>query len=79
MNTHINRMIVLRPRLNDEEKTEFLAGVFAWIGDPYNFRFDFADASRQVCTEVIYRALDGACVDHYRRVHSLGSLPKQFL
>lgn len=59
MDTHVNRMLVLRPRLNDEEKTEFLAGVFTWLGDPYDFRFDFADASRQVCTEVIYRALDG--------------------
>ena len=59
MDTHINRMLVLRPRLNDGEKTEFLAGVFTWLGDPYDFRFDFADASRQVCTEVIYRALDG--------------------
>ena len=48
-----------RPRLHDEEKTEFLAGVFTWLGDPYDFRFDFADASRQVCTEVIYRELDG--------------------
>jgi hypothetical protein len=59
MDTHINRMLVLRPRLNDKEKTEFLAGVFTWLGDPYDFRFDFTDASRQVCTEVIYRALDG--------------------
>ena len=37
----------------------FLAGVFAFLGDPYDFRFDFGDASRQVCTEVIYRALEG--------------------
>jgi hypothetical protein len=35
-----------------------LAGVFAYLGDPYDFRFDFADASRQVCTEVIYRELN---------------------
>ena len=27
--------------------------------DGYDFRFDFADASQQVCTEVIYRAING--------------------
>jgi len=59
LDTHINRLLVLRPRLSDAERVVFLAGIFAFVGDPYDFRFDFADASRQVCTEVIYRALDG--------------------
>jgi len=59
MDTHINRMLVLRPRLSDAEKAAFLVGVFSYLGDGYDFRFDFADASRQVCTEVIYRAING--------------------
>jgi hypothetical protein len=59
MDTHINRLLVLRPILSDAERTEFLAGVFAFLGDEYDFYFDFADASRQVCTEVHYRALNG--------------------
>jgi hypothetical protein len=59
LDTHVNRLLVLRPSIDDAERTEFLAGVFAYLGDPYDFRFDFADASRQVCTEVIYRALNG--------------------
>ena len=59
MDTHINRLLVLRPIINDEERTEFLAGVFSYIGDEYDFYFDFADASRQVCTEVHYRTLNG--------------------
>jgi hypothetical protein len=59
MDTHINRMLVLRPILNDAERTEFLSGVFSYLGDEYDFYFDFADASRQVCTEVHYRALSG--------------------
>jgi hypothetical protein len=33
--------------------------VFLFLGDEYDFKFDFADASKQVCTEVVYRALDG--------------------
>ncbi len=59
MDTHINRLLVLRPILNDAERIEFLAGVFSYLGDEYDFYFDFADASRQVCTEVHYRTLDG--------------------
>jgi hypothetical protein len=59
LDTHVNRLLVLRPQIDDAERTAFLAGVFAFVGDPYDFRFDFADASRQVCTEVIYRALNG--------------------
>ena len=59
MDTHINRMIILRPRLSDVERAAFLVEVYSYLGEEYDFRFDFADASRQVCTEVIYRALDG--------------------
>lgn len=59
MDTHINRMLVLRPRLSDAERAAFLVEVYSYLGDDYDFRFDFADASKQVCTEVIYRAIDG--------------------
>jgi hypothetical protein len=59
MDTHINRMLVLRPRLSAEERVAFLAEVYSYLGDGYDFRFDFADATQQVCTEVIYRAIDG--------------------
>jgi len=59
MDTHINRMLVLRPLISDKERNEFLAGVFSYLGDEYDFYFDFADASRQVCTEVHYRTLPG--------------------
>ncbi|MFT5729538.1 MAG: hypothetical protein ACI8PB_003709 [Desulforhopalus sp.] len=59
MDTHINRMLVLRPRLSDTERAAFLVEVFSYLGDGYDFRFDFADASMQVCTEVIYRAING--------------------
>jgi hypothetical protein len=59
MDTHINRMLVLRPRLSDTERAAFLVEVFSYLGDGYDFRFDFADGSMQVCTEVIYRGING--------------------
>jgi hypothetical protein len=59
MDTHINRLVVLRPQISDEERSNALANVFRFLGDGYDFEFDFADASEQVCTEVVYRALDG--------------------
>jgi len=59
MDTHINRLLVLRPQLTSRERTIYLARVFSYLGQEYDFRFDFADASRQVCTELVYRALNG--------------------
>ena len=59
MDTHVNRMLVLRPRLSKAERAAFLLEVYSYLGDGYDFRFDFADASQQVCTEVIYRAING--------------------
>lgn len=44
---------------------EFLAEVFSYHGDAHDFMFDFGDASRQVCTEVIWRGINGrAGIDH---------------
>jgi hypothetical protein len=59
MDTHINRMLVLRPQLTADERRDFLIEVFSYLGEEYDFRFDFADSTRQVCTEVIYRAIQG--------------------
>jgi hypothetical protein len=59
MDTHMNRLVVLRPRLSPEEREQYLVQVFSYLGQDYDFRFDFDDASRQVCTEVIYRSLNG--------------------
>ena len=59
MDTHINRMLVLRPRLSEHEKHQFLLQTYSYLDEGYDFRFDFADTTYQACTEVIYRALDG--------------------
>ena len=59
MDTHIWRMLVIRPCLDSPERIRQLGRTFSYLGEEYDFRFDFADASRQVCTEVIYRSLNG--------------------
>jgi len=59
MDTHINRMLVLRPQLTAAEQTAFLVEIFSYLGEDYDFHFDFADSTRQVCTEVIYRGIQG--------------------
>jgi hypothetical protein len=59
MDTHVNRMLVLRPQLTAAERADFLVEVFSYLGEKYDFRFDFADSTSQVCTEVIYRGIQG--------------------
>ena len=59
MDTHINRLVVFRPQIDREQRGKALANVFLFLGDGYDFEFNFADASEQVCTEVVYRVLDG--------------------
>ncbi len=58
MHNHINRLAVLRPRLTDAVRREALLSTFLLVGCPYDFNFDFVDATYQCCTEVIYRALE---------------------
>jgi hypothetical protein len=53
LDTHINRMVVLRPRLSVEETREALTIVFALLGADYDFKFDFNDGSYLCCIEVI--------------------------
>jgi hypothetical protein len=59
MDTHINRLLVLRPTITDAERLDFLIEIFSYLGEDYDFRFDFADSTSQVCTELIYRAING--------------------
>ncbi|TFH22074.1 MAG: hypothetical protein E4H03_09245, partial [Myxococcales bacterium] len=72
LDTHVNRIVALRPVLDAEQRAEFVAGVFSLVGESYDFRFDFADASRQVCTEVIYRALAGKGAIQFKLVERAG-------
>ncbi|HAS82101.1 MAG TPA: hypothetical protein DCS43_05350 [Verrucomicrobia bacterium] len=59
LKTHINRMVVLRPRVTPRERGEAIAIALSLRGSLYDFDFDFEDTSNQCCTEVIYRAYNG--------------------
>jgi len=59
LNIGINRLIALRPRLSDSERANQIRDVFLYVGDEFDFSFDLTDASDQVCTEVVYRSLQG--------------------
>lgn len=52
-------VVVLRPRLPEEEIGRALARGLAHEGKPYDFEFDFRRSDRLVCTEVVYRSYDG--------------------
>ena len=58
LKTHINRMLILRPKISDKERIKQLAILFNYIGTPYDFNFNFSDDTHQCCTELIYRALN---------------------
>jgi hypothetical protein len=74
LDTHISRMVVLRPRLSPEEKKEALTVVYALLGSGYDFKFDFNDGSYQCCTEVIYRSLNSRGMYDFDLVKRAGAL-----
>ena len=74
LDTHINRMVVLRPKLSLYEQKEALTIVFALLGSEYDFKFDFNDGSYQCCTEVIYRELNSRGLFNFDLIKRMGTL-----
>jgi hypothetical protein len=73
MHTHVNRMVVMRPRLSEALRAKYLASVFALLGSEYDFRFDFGEATYQCCTEVIYRCMNGLGTTNFELTPRLGT------
>jgi hypothetical protein len=55
LDTKINRLAVFRPDLSNQEIMGVIQTIHSYLGNQYDFSFDFNDAESQVCTEVIYR------------------------
>jgi hypothetical protein len=51
---------VVRPLLEPGPIGEAIARAFAYVGRPYDFEFDFVTDDRIVCTELVYKAYEGA-------------------
>jgi hypothetical protein len=47
MRNHVNRMVVLRPRITPADLAQALANTFLLLGCQYDFNFDFVNASYQ--------------------------------
>jgi len=73
MESHINRMVALRPRLTNKERITALVTVFSLLGSDYDFKFDFNNGTFQCCTEVIYRALNSKGICDFSLVKRMGS------
>lgn len=50
----------LRPRLTPLAKAQAIAAAFGYVGRPYDYNFDFFTDGELVCTELIYKAYQGA-------------------
>lgn len=55
----VDNVAVLRPALSGKAVRQAVERAILHEGKLYNFDFDFFNAERLVCTEVIYRAFDG--------------------
>lgn len=55
----VDHVLILRPTLDNSAVDQAITRACKHEGKPYNFDFDFFNADRLVCTEVVYRAFDG--------------------
>tara|TARA_B100001750_G_scaffold143519_1_gene114508 strand:+ start:63 stop:1538 length:1476 start_codon:yes stop_codon:yes gene_type:complete len=74
LDSKINRMVVFRPLLKPEEMKSAIKEAHAYLGNEYDFSFDINDASKQICTEIIYRAFNGKNNIRFDLVSRIGTM-----
>ena len=50
---HADHVVVLRPRLSEDQIARAIVKAFKYHGRPYDFEFDLATADKLVCTELV--------------------------
>ena len=74
LDSKINRMVVFRPLLESAEMKSAIKEAHAYLGNEYDFSFDINDASKQICTEIIYRAFNGKNNIRFDLVNWIGTM-----
>jgi hypothetical protein len=65
-------LAVMRPRLTREQKLEALLRAFSHHQKPYDFDFDFVTDNSIVCSELVYKSLEGIGSIHFDLAPSAG-------
>jgi hypothetical protein len=68
----VDEFIIVRPQLSQKQIVAGIERVCPHEGKGYNFDFDFFRSDQLVCTEVIYRALDGLGDVHFKLIERAG-------
>ncbi len=55
----VDNFVVIRPRLSQESIWQAIQKAMSHVGKRYDFLFDFTQADRLACTELVYRAYHG--------------------
>ncbi len=61
---YVDNFVVIRPRLPQQSLAKVIQKAMSHVGKRYDFLFDFTQADRLACTELVYRAYHG--VDELR-------------
>jgi len=78
----VDNFVILRPTgLDDSLRGEILRRAIPHEGKLYDFEFDFNRSDRLVCTEVVYRSMDGVGPVHFDCIRKAGrfTLPAEEL
>jgi uncharacterized protein YycO len=56
---YVDNFVVIRPRLPQQSIAQVIQKAMSHVGKRYDFLFDFTQADRLACTELVYRAYHG--------------------
>ena len=56
---YVDNFVVIRPRLIQQSLAQVIQKAMSHVGKRYDFLFDFTQADRLACTELVYRAYHG--------------------